>query len=193
MNITRIKPCATVVVATIALVVGLEAPAMGHQVASAAHKISGTTIKKHTIAGNRLKNNTVTGAQVKESTLGTVPKAAVAGEAQSLPPLPAITPITTFEHGWSDYAVIDDPAGYYKDAEGLIHLTGAIHGGTVGGAAFTLPTGYQGFGFFASGSTNTSFVAAPCTVAVGEGEVVIATGCDNFEVGLDGIAFRPTG
>jgi hypothetical protein len=71
MKLSRFKPSATVSVAVIALVIGLEAPAMAHQVRVVAAKISGSQIKP----------DTVTGKQVKESTLGTVPKAATATKA----------------------------------------------------------------------------------------------------------------
>jgi hypothetical protein len=63
MNTARFRVPATLVVGVIALVIGLEAPALGHAGRAVAHKISGSTIKP----------NTVTGKQVKESTLGIVP------------------------------------------------------------------------------------------------------------------------
>lgn len=79
MNLHRFKPSSAVAIAVVALVIGLEAPAMAHQVNVIAHEISGSSIKPHSIAGNRLKNNTVTGAQVKESTLAAVPDASKLG------------------------------------------------------------------------------------------------------------------
>lgn len=72
MRINRFQPSGAVAIAVVALVIGLEAPAMAHQVRVVAHQISGSSIKA----------NTVTGKQVKESSLGVVPKAATADKAK---------------------------------------------------------------------------------------------------------------
>jgi hypothetical protein len=76
---------------------------------------------------------------------------------------------------------------------GIVHLTGEIKGGTVADYAFTLPPGYRGDGFYASGSSNAGSTSeGPCTITLFDnGDVFINTGCDNAEVGLDGITFRP--
>src|SRR6266446_4345732 len=55
-----------------------------------------------------------------------------------------VQPITTFQGSWTDYAEVGNPAGYYKDPFGIVHLTGSIFGGTPGSYAFTLPPGYRG-------------------------------------------------
>ncbi len=70
MRINRLGPLPTLVVAVVALIVGLATPAAAHQVNVIAHKIS----------GSQLKPNSVTGKQVKESTLATVPSAKNATE-----------------------------------------------------------------------------------------------------------------
>jgi hypothetical protein len=57
-----------------------------------------------------------------------------------LPPITTI-PLAQFSNGWYDYGEVADPAGYYKDALGIGHLTGAIEGGTPGTTAFTCPLG----------------------------------------------------
>lgn len=137
MKLRSLKPSATVLVAAVALVIGLEAPAMAHQVKVAAHRVSGSTIKKHSIAGNRLKHNTLTGTQIKESTLGTVPRATT---ATKLPPL-KWHPITHFLNGWKrdtgDTGTLS--VAYAVDAQGVVHLRGTITGGTAGTDAFALP------------------------------------------------------
>lgn len=136
MNVRRLKPSGTVLVAAVALVIGLEAPAMAHQVNVAAHKLSGSSIKVHSIKGNRLKPNTLTGKQIKESTLGTVPKAKTAST------LPALKwhPITHFLNGWKNADIAGTRhTAYAVDAQGIVRLRGAISGGT--GIAFTLPSG----------------------------------------------------
>jgi hypothetical protein len=178
MNVRRFKPTGTMIVVVAALVIGLEAPAMAHQVNVAAHKIS----------GSELKNNSVTGKQVKESTLGVVPKAKKLTK-------PKLHKLTTLESGWSDYGESENPAGYYKDGLGVVHLTGAIAGGTVANYAFTLPKGFRGEGFFSVSSSDSGGTSeGPCDLTVyPSGDVYVQTGCDNYQVGLDGVTFRALG
>jgi hypothetical protein len=117
MKVGRITPSGAVLLAATALVIGVEAPAMAHQVA---HKIDGST----------LKSNSVTGKQIKESTLGIVPKAAA---------LPALK--------WHKIALINSwvsvstkrPASWAIDAQGIVHLRGEIENGAAFHAAFVLP------------------------------------------------------
>jgi hypothetical protein len=120
MTIGKLKPSGTVLIAAVALVIGLEAPAAAHQVA-------------HKISGSDLKPNSVTGKQVKESSLAVVP------EARTLPPLKWHRLV--MQNGWSS-VVGDRPAAYAVDAQGIVHLRGEITGGTNGttdNVAFTLP------------------------------------------------------
>jgi hypothetical protein len=142
MNVRRLKPPATVLVGVLCLMIGLEAPAMAHQVNVVAHQISGSSIKKHSIAGNRLKPNTLTGAQIKESTLGVVPQAAVAGTAKALPPL-VWHQITDFVGTWTDGSKAPSGVGptvaYAIDAQGIVHLRGHLTGGVADTVAFVLP------------------------------------------------------
>src|SRR2546423_11118302 len=73
------RPSPAMIVALIALLVALGGTAY------AAHKLSGTVIKKGSEPGNRLKKNSVTGKQVNEATLNgnvmaaTVPQGTVNG------------------------------------------------------------------------------------------------------------------
>jgi hypothetical protein len=111
-----------------------------------------------------------------------------------LAPLPAVQTISTFQNGWTDYGVAGSPAGYYKDQLGIVHMVGAIKDGTVPGTAFTLPAGYGFIGFFASGSSDAITTSkGPCTLSFSGGSVRVKSGCDNREVGLDGITYRPVG
>jgi hypothetical protein len=72
------RPTASAVIATTALVVALGGSAY------AATKINGRHIVKHSIAGNRLKGNALTGAQIEESRLKKVPAAQTARTAKSV-------------------------------------------------------------------------------------------------------------
>jgi hypothetical protein len=121
--------------ATGALIVGLATPAA---VSEASTLINGKSIAKLSIPGNRLEYNTITGRQVKESTLGTVPKAAEATTAIKLPPLKWHT-VTSFQNNW---IANGNPVGYAVDAQGIVHLRGAISGGTVGTEVAQLPTSF---------------------------------------------------
>lgn len=181
------------VIAAAIVVVGLATPAAAHEAASLAHRIDGSSIKPHSIPGNRLKSNTVTGKQINESTLGVVPKAS---RASSLPPL-VWHNITSFTNGWKAVTAAQNalPVAYAIDAEGQVHLRGALTGGTVDEAAFTLPSSVV------SSTLNLYFpvVADGGTLGlltVGHGGEVIPTGggtAEDIEVssftGLDGIAF----
>jgi hypothetical protein len=124
MNTRTLSPAITVVmVAAVALVVGLAAPATAHQLV---HKINGSDIKA----------NTVTGKQIKESTLAAVP------EAKTLPKLAWHS--LALESGWSmSTSGFQRPPAYAVDAQGIIHFRGAIQGTTeaIGHVAFVLPSG----------------------------------------------------
>jgi hypothetical protein len=121
MNSRHITPPAAVLIAVTALVVGLEAPAVAHQVNVAAHKISGST----------LKPNSVTGKQIKESTLGVVPK------AKTIPALKWHK--LTLINSWVSVTP-SRPASYAIDAQGLVHFKGEIEDGTAFSESFILPT-----------------------------------------------------
>jgi hypothetical protein len=123
MNVRRFKPSGTVLLVAGALVIGMELPAMAHQVNVVAHKISGSDIKP----------NTVTGRQVKESTLGTVPSAK---RASKLPSLKWHTLALT--NGWSNFYA-KQPAAWAVDAQGVVHLRGAVTGGSEDFPFATLP------------------------------------------------------
>jgi hypothetical protein len=107
--------------------------------------------------------------------------------------LPPAQAITTFTPGWFDYNEATNPAGYYKDAFGIVHLTGSITGGPPPSYAFTLPAGYRATGFFASGSSNANTTGSPCTIVLFlTGDVFVESGCNGAQVGLDGITFLAT-
>jgi hypothetical protein len=75
---TRLRPSPALIVASLALFVAIGGTAY------ATVTISGRSIVDHTIAGRKLINNTLTGTQIKESRLGAVPRATLAGNANTV-------------------------------------------------------------------------------------------------------------
>lgn len=113
MRVHGMKSASIAAIAIGGMVVGLSVPAVAHE---ARHLINGSSIKKHSISGNRLKNHTITGKQVK----------------------PLQWHRLTLQNGWqiADGGAEGAPA-YAVDAQGLVHLKGALQNGT--SIAFTLP------------------------------------------------------
>jgi hypothetical protein len=76
----RRRPSAALVVAVIALVAAASGSAF-----AAGRLVSGDSlIKRHSLSGNRLRNDTVIGKQIKLSSLGQVPSAKTAANADAL-------------------------------------------------------------------------------------------------------------
>jgi hypothetical protein len=156
----------------------------------AAHVAFATTTGSATKATNAGHASTADTA----TTAGGAPPTGAAGGALSgsypnpgLAGLPPVTAITSFTPGTSNYGEAGNPAGYYKDALGIVHLTGAVSYGGGSALLFTLPAGYRGEGFFAvsSGTSGT------CTLEIlSTGVVDTASGCAT-PIGLDGVTFRP--
>lgn len=134
------------------------------------HLIDGHQIKKASIPGNRLQNNAVTGKQINETTLGAVPRAALATTAASatnaqhataadtaahLTPPGEFHPLTLVSaNGWTDASapgaghVTAHPVGYYVDREGFVHLEGAVENASASAHGLTgeiaqLPAGVR--------------------------------------------------
>lgn len=182
MNIRRVKPSGTVLVAVLALVIGLEAPAMAHQVKTVAHKIS----------GSRLKSNTVTGKQIKESTLAIVPKAKTATTAQHIPP--PTKHLLTLIDGWRNDADFKHDAAYTVDAQGYVHLEGAISSIGTDDTPFVLPIGARpAIDTNEPALQNNDYVGAISIPADGEVEIIddpgVSAGNDFAFTSLDGITF----
>jgi hypothetical protein len=138
-------------VALVALVISLGGTAI-----AASHLVRGDgLIKKGSLSGNRLRRHTVAGAQIDMARLGKVPSAHVAdvatnaanashastadmattaGLANQLPALSWV-PLRLI-HGWVDYNAPGNsrPPAVAVDAQGIVHLRGAIKNPS-GGAA----------------------------------------------------------
>ena len=64
--------------------------------------------------------------------------------AQELGKVPEPFKAPTLLNSWVNYDAAYNPAGYYKDPWGRVHLRGAVKNGTaIGTAIFTLAAGYR--------------------------------------------------
>jgi hypothetical protein len=156
-------------------------------------------VKKEAITAAKVKKGTLTGTQINLSKLGTVPNATHAASADSIPQAEPIRLIGApgqpgFENGAVNSPIklagmTFPPAGFYKDAFGVVHLEGAVKSSS-GGVIFTLPAGYRPAG-------GTLLVFEPtkeATVIIGgsasEGTSAGAVVAGKPTVVLSGITFR---
>lgn len=113
--------------------------------------VSNAKLKKNAVTGAKVKNASLTGADINLAKLGTVPSAEL---ANSIPPAEPTHYIGAagepqFENGSSNYppegGISFPRAGFYKDHDGIVHLTGLVRAGTSGslGVVFRLPTGFR--------------------------------------------------
>ena len=96
--------------------------------------------------------------------------------------------IRSFANGWRNYSNTYNPAGYFKDSMGIVHLRGLVKDGTIKKHIFTLPAGYRP-------ARRELHVA--CTYPNHSGRVDILTNGqvlpytgDKRWISLDGITFR---
>lgn len=104
-----------------------------------------------------------------------------------LPQLPEQWIAPTLINSWVNFGSGFNPAGYYKDPFGIVHLRGVVKSGVVGTDIFTLPIGYR--------PANTELLACVSNGALGIVEPsaaggVNATAGNNTYFSLDGLTFR---
>jgi hypothetical protein len=97
----------------------------------------------------------------------------------------------TFENGWTNYNSEYNPAGYYVDNEGYVHLRGLVRSGSSNAAIFTLPEGARPAYRELQSTVTHPDVAARVDI-VADGRVLLITGSTTW-VSLDGITFRTAG
>ena len=119
-------------------------------------------LARRAVTGSNVARNSLTGVQVKESTLGTAPNArhastadsatnashaSAADVAQALAAPEAVHDVGAagqpgFQNSWINHGFsVDEPAGFYKDHEGIVHLQGQVVAGAPGTTIFQLPVG----------------------------------------------------
>lgn len=90
-------------------------------------------------------------------------------------------------NSWANFGGSFNPAGYYRDASGVVRLRGVVKTGAVGTVIFTLPAGFR--------PINTELMpvvsnSAFGLVQVGSNGDVTAAGGSSTWFSLDGITFR---
>ena len=100
----------------------------------------------------------------------------------------------TFQNSWVNYGSEWNSAGYYKDANGVVHLRGLVKSGSIG-AIFTLPAGYRPTATWLFICASNSSATPPGYARVDintSGSVSLNTysaNSNNGWVSLDGITF----
>jgi hypothetical protein len=123
--------------------------------------VSSAKIKNGAVTAAKVRSGALTGAQINASTLGTVPSAVHAQDAQTARSAQTANTLGASE-GWHEVGTPGDPpfennwrngspgtnqstesAAFYKDQLGIVHLKGMVLGGAQGTTAFHLPPGYR--------------------------------------------------
>lgn len=113
--------------------------------------------------------------------------------AANLPTLEAVKVVgatgqPVFQNSWVAFGTGDDQPGFYKDAWGIVHLTGTLKSGTVGSVMFTLPAGYRPqYNNIFPAVVNGAFGATRIQTS---GDVSQLAGGSNVYHALSGISFR---
>jgi hypothetical protein len=207
------RPSPALIIALIALMVSLGGT--GYAAFTLPRDSVGTKqLKDGAVTGAKVKRHSLTGAQINVKKLGTVPKARTAsptgragGALAGQYPNPFIAPAEPvhlvgapgqppFDLQWTNVGVRNNvayqPAGFYKDPFGTVHLQGDVWRPNTGSDAviFVLPQGYCPAGgienFPAYGDNGT---AAGIAVRSTDCAVVFVAGTTSF-IGLGAISFR---
>jgi hypothetical protein len=159
--------------------------------------VTGKKLAKGAVTGSKVAPDSLTGAQIKESSLGTVPSASTAAAAATAATAATATTAQNiaapeafhlvsaagqpaFENSWQNSGnSVDEPAGFFKDREGIVHLQGRLvyhDSGNQNNVIFQLPPGYR------PANGKGLFVPAACE----------CTGTQTTTITIDGSGIGPT-
>ena len=101
--------------------------------------------------------------------------------------------VPAFMNSWTNYDTTYNPAGYFKDSLGIVHLRGLVKNGTNNTTIFTLPVGYRPSNReLQAVQTNLDTNTIGRVDILADGQVTVVSG-SNVWVSLDGITFRAGG
>ena len=94
-------------------------------------------------------------------------------------------------NGWVNInPAVRNPAGYFRDKNGIVHLRGAVKSGAVPSIIFTLPVGYRP-AYREIQPVISANILGQCIINA-NGDVTAQTG-NSASFYLDGITFRASG
>jgi hypothetical protein len=151
-------------------------------------------VATNNVGTRQLRDQAVTTRKLHRKAVTTEKLTDGAVTAAKIHHLPHVTrlPDSAFSNNWHNYGA-GYPPGYYKDAVGIVHLTGALKLGKVPSVVLTMPFGVRPApSSFAAGSDTGQGVSKVCTVWFDyKGQLHADVGCDSGELSLDGITYRP--
>jgi hypothetical protein len=167
------------------------------------NSVGTSQLRKNAVTSPKVKNNSLNGADVNEASLGTVPSATNAANADKLDDIDStgfVRPGSeegwheigapgepTFQNGWiNESPNYEATAAFYKDPLDVVHLKGVVKDGT--GTVFTLPAGYRPTKGSCWSSARNGAVAYICFNA--NGWVYQNYGSATGPMLLDGLTFR---
>ncbi len=174
--------------------------------------VRGGDVRTGTLNGSDVADNSLTGADVVESALGTVPSASNAGSASragtanNANALGGVAPSgyassqpeavrrvgaagqPAFQSGFTNYGGGFEPAGFYKDPFGIVHLVGDMIA-PADGVAFTLPAGYRPLTYTRYAVLGNAVGNTAVRINPDDGGVFVAL-AGGTQVTLNGVTFR---